>query len=275
MHKTPILLALCCTMCTRPLFASFEYSPTDPGSLGMAGAMTALPADAYGIFHNPASPSTGTGVDAGVAWTLPYGDPDLKTLAGGFSYSRLPFDRNGALSVGVIRHGGDNYREETFVAGYSRALTGAIRAGFSVSRLSQEMRGSGSDSTTGVNAGLQAEVQPGLIFGVSSFNLNAPSIGDTKTKLSRTTLAGLSFRLETGTILTLNALTDPERSSRLLTAGEFMVTRNLHMMLGVATNPSVISGGARLAVGPIESAIAVCRNLDLGTTASFGVEVKL
>jgi hypothetical protein len=241
----------------------------------MAGAMTALPGDAFGIFYNPASPSTATEIDAGAAYSLPYGDPDLKTLAGGVSWPRLPFDRNSALSAGVIRHGSDQYREETVVAGYSRSLTKAIHVGLSVSRFSQEMSGFARDCATGVNAGLQAEVQPGLVVGVSAFNLNAPSIGASKTALPRSTLAGLSYQLDTGTILTVNALTDPDRSARLLAAGEFRVTRRLRMMLGVATNPSIISGGAGFKAGPIETMAAVSRNPDLGTTASFGVEVKL
>jgi hypothetical protein len=275
MRKTPILLSLCSLLCTSPLYASFEHTPIDPRGLAMAGAMTAVTGDAFGIFYNPSSTATGVETMAGISCTMPYGDTDLRIVSGGFCSPRLPFDRNGNISAGVSRYGTVGYREQTAIAGYAHAVTSSIRAGISVSRMSLMMEGLADETATGINAGLQAELNPGLIFGISSLNLNSPRIGSSKTSLPRTTLTGVSYRLTTGCLLTVNAMTDPDRSGRLLSAGDFPVHGNLHVMIGLATNPSVISAGTEFRSGALRATLAVSRDIDLGTTSSCGLELAL
>lgn len=275
MRKTPILLALCSLLCTSPLYASFEFASVDPMGLAMSGAMTAVTGNAFGIFYNPASTATAIRTDAGISYTVPYGDMELRRIAGGLCLPRLPFDRNGALSAGASRYGTDGYHELTAVAGYARSVTSSIRAGISLSRMSLSMRGFNDEAATGFNAGLQAELKPGLIFGISSMNINSPGIGASKTALPRTTLTGVSYRLATGTILTVNALTNPGRTGRLLAAGDLPVAGNLRVMIGMATNPPVISAGAGFGTEALRATLAVSRNIDLGTTSSCGFEISL
>ena len=275
MRKTPILLALCSLLCTSPLYASFEHTPVDPRGLAMAGAMTAVTGNAFGIFYNPASATPEAGTEASISCTVPYGDPDMKSVTGGFCIRRLPFDNKGSLSAGVNRYGTTGYHEQTVVAGYSRAVTSSIRAGFSVSGMSLGIKGINDEASTGINVGLQAELKPGLIFGISSMNLNAPKIGEFRSPLPRTTLTGISCRIKTGSILTVNAETDPDRTGRLLAAGDFPVSGNIHVMIGMATNPSLISAGAEFGTGALRATIAVSRNIDLGTTSSCGIAVEL
>ena len=62
-------------------------------------------------------------------------------------------------------------------------------------------------------------------------------------------------------------------AARLLAAGEFTVYRSLHLMVGAATNPSLISAGASVGSKTLKATAAVSRNIDLGTTSAFGVEV--
>ena len=275
MRKTPILLALCSLLCTSPLYASFEHTPVDPRGLAMAGAMTAVTGNAFGVFYNPASTTPDAGTEAGISYTVPYGDPDIGSVTGGLCIPRLPFDRNGALSAGVRSYGTTGYREQTVVAGYSRAVTPSIRAGISVSGMSLRMRGINDEAATGINVGLQAELKPGLIFGISSLNVNSPTIGTAKTPLPGTTLTGVSYRLATGSLLTVNTVTEPDRTARLLAAGEFPVHGNLHVMIGMATNPSVISAGTEFRSGALRATLAVSRDIDLGTTSSCGIEFSL
>jgi hypothetical protein len=275
MRKTPILLALCSLLCTSPLYASFEHTPVDPKGLAMAGAMTAVTGNAFGIFYNPASTTPDGGTEAGISCTVPYGDAELRNVAGGLCISRLPFDRTGTLSAGMNRYGKDGYREQTVVAGYSRAVFPSIRAGVSVSGMSLRIRGINDEAATGINAGLQAELMPGLILGISSMNINSPKIGESRVPLPRTTLTGISCRLASGSLLTVNAVTDPDRTGRLSAAGDFPVHGNLHVMIGMATNPSVVSTGAEFRTGALRATLAVSRDIDLGTTSSCGIELAL
>lgn len=279
MRKTPFILALCGLLYAEPLHASFDFLPADPRSLGMAGAMTAVAGDAFGLLYNPASPSLGEGSAAGAAGTLPYGDDDLRTLAGGLNWHGPLFDRKGTLSVALKRYGSGAWHEETLSAGYSRKVLenrlGKFHAGFSLSRLSSGADEGEESSATGVNAGLQAELGTNITVGISSFNLNAPSTGTEDDHLPRPTIAGLAVRLNNGNLLTADLLTEPGRSARLLAAGEFRLFRSVMMMAGLGTNPSVIAAGAAVTAGSFKAAAAVSRNIDLGTTASFGLEMKL
>ena len=272
MRKAITLAGLCCLVCPSSLEAAFDYMPVDPKGIAMSGAMTALSGNAWGVFCNPASTVDGRSA-AGISWNDPYGDSKLGNLSGAISLRKLPFDEHGSLSIGVNRYNASQYHEETVVAGYARELIPKVRAGISISRMTQKIDGFGENSATGVNAGLQADLTSALTFGIGSMNLNAPTISAAKTKLSRTTLTGLSYRLETGNILTVNAQTAPGRSARLLAAGEFTMYRSLHLMVGAATNPSLISAGASFGSKMLKATAAVSRNIDLGTTSAFGVEV--
>jgi hypothetical protein len=273
MRKAFIIAGLYGLFCTVPLQAAFNYSPVDPKGTAMSGAITALPGNAWGIFCNPASTAAGRRSSAGISYTIPYGDSDLGNFSGAVLLGELSFDEHGAISAGMNRYHADSYHEETIVAGYGRELLPSVRAGISISRLSQKIDGFGEDSAMGINAGLQAEITSALTFGISSMNLNSPTIGSLKTRLPRTTLTGLAYRLETGSVLTVNALTDPDRSGRLLVAGDFPLYRKLHLMIGAASNPSLISAGASFGSDAVKATIAVSRDIDLGTTSSFGVEM--
>lgn len=274
MRKIPLVLALCAFIRATPLHASFDYLPADPEGLGMAGAMTAVAGDAFGILYNPASPSRAGSSAAGFACTIPYGDADLRTLAGGVNWHRPSFDRNGTFSVAMKHYGSEKWHEQTVSAGYSHELLAGVHAGVSFSNLTQGT-GENDDTAMGVNAGLQANLGRGVALGFSSFNLNAPTIGSSDTKLPRLTLAGFSCLLKSGNLLTANVLTASGRSARLLAAGEFNVMKHLVVMTGLGTNPSVISAGGSYSFGPVRAKAAVSRNINLGTTASFGLEATL
>ncbi|NTU57479.1 MAG: hypothetical protein HGB00_00950 [Chlorobiaceae bacterium] len=275
MRKTPTLFTLCSLLYASPTYASFGQNPVEPKGLAMAGAMTAVHGDAFGMFYNPASTALAEGTMAGISYTLPYGDNDLVRITGGFCLPLMSFDRHGTLSGGVSRFGTNGYDEQTAAFGYARHVTSSLRAGISVSRMSIRMRGVGDESATGVNAGVQAELKPGLTIGISSMNLNSPAMGASGTPLHATTLTGVSYRLATGTLLTVNAMTSQDRSGRFLAAGEFPVSGNIELMIGMATNPSVVSAGTGIRTGAFRATLAVSRNMELGTTSSCGVDMTL
>ncbi|MBN1929907.1 MAG: hypothetical protein JW764_10245 [Chlorobiaceae bacterium] len=270
MRKSALLSALIPVFFTSPLHAAFNALPVDPRGIAMSGATTALPDNPWGLFYNPAT--TGRQSGAALSYTIPYGDEDLSSIAGAVNLSRLPFDPEGTVSLGMSRHNATGYHETTWIAGYGREVLPSIRLGVSLSRMTQKFDGFGDDSATGINAGLQARITPLVTLGISSMNLNSPTIGESGFRLPRTTLAGLTFHFPTGSLLTVNALTDPDRSSRLLAAGDFAVAPMTRLMVGLATNPSLISAGASFGTGALKATAAISRDLDLGTTSSFGVE---
>ncbi len=275
MRKTPILLALCSCMNATPLYASFEFAPTDPRGVAMSGALAAVAGDAFGMRYNPAAPSLSKGITVGAAYDIPYGKRDLSSLSGAATWSNLPFDRHGAIAASAGRFAPNGYREQTVSTGYSRTLTPSIHAGISVSRNSLSIDGMPARSADGINAGFMAELRPALIVGIGSFNLNAPTIDGGLTKLPRTTLAGFSYRFDNGNMLTANVQADPDRPSRLLGAGAFGILPSMVVMMGVGTNPSVISAGTGIEAAGVRATGAISRNIDLGTTAALGLELKL
>ncbi|HHE32708.1 MAG TPA: hypothetical protein ENL07_08855 [Chlorobaculum parvum] len=270
MKKSALPAVLFSLFFASPVHAAFDYLPVDARGTAMSGATTALSDNTWGIFSNPAA--TGQRSSAAVNYTIPYGDSDLGDIAGAVNLSRLPFDNKGTWSIGMNRYSANDYHETIWLAGYARELLPSVRIGVSIARMTQKFDGFGDDSATGINAGLQASLSPMVTLGISSMNLNSPTIGETDLHLPRTTLAGATFHFPTGSLLTVNLQTDPDRSSRLLAGGDFVVAPMTHLMIGLGTNPSIISGGASFGTDAIKATIAVSRNLDLGTTSSFGLE---
>ncbi len=274
MRKATILLTLCGCMGAAPLHASFDPIPADPRGLAMSGSVAALPGDAFGMLYNPASPASSAGASVAAACAIPYGDDGLATRSAAAKAGSLPFDRNGAASVAFRGYSPNGYRESSWSAGYSRRLTTAIRAGISVSRMELGVTGFADRPATGINAGIMVEPWPRITLGVSSLNLNSPSIG-AGNSLPRTTLAGISYRFDNGNLLTATAQGDPERPGRILAGAAFKVAPSLAMLAGAGTNPSVASAGAAFTMGAVRATAAASRNLDLGTTAAFGLELGL
>jgi hypothetical protein len=272
MRKTIIFTTLFSTLGATPLMAAFDYLTVDPRGTAMSGAMTAISNNTYGIFCNPAS--TGK-TSAGIAYTIPYGDSNISNVAGAVNLSLFPMDPMGHIAAGISRYDASGYKEETVALGYSRTIMPGLHTGVSVSRMTQKINGANDDSATAINAGLQAGLSSALTFGISAMNLNSPTIGTANTKLPRTTLTGLSLKLPAGPMLTVNSLTDPDRSGRLLFAGEFRILNSTHLIIGGATNPSLFSAGAEVEMSMLKASVGISHDTDLGTTSSFGVTFTL
>lgn len=272
MRKTIIISTLFSTLGATPLMAAFDYLPVDPRGAAMSGAMTAISNNTYGIFYNPASARK---TSAGIAYTIPNGDSGLSNISGAVNLSLFPMDPMGHISAGINRYDADTYKEETITIGYSRTILPGFHTGFSISRMSQKFDGLDDDSATGINAGLQAGLSSALTFGISAMNLNSPTIGQAETRLPRTTITGLSLKLPAGPLLTVNSLTDPDRSSRLLVAGDFQILKSTHLIIGTATNPSLFSAGAEFEMSALKASVGISHDTDLGTTSSFGVTFSL
>lgn len=274
MRTVPHLLALGVMLCAAPASASFDHLPADPESLGMGGAVTAAGGEAFGIFHNPASPASAPGSSAGTALTVPYGEESLRTLSAGVNWRHPRLGDGGTISAGIKRYGSDRWHETTVSAGYARRLTGSFHAGVSISRLSQEGSGLEDESTTGLNAGLQADLGKGVRFGAAMYNLNSPTIGRAASPLPKPVLAGFAFRLKSGNLLTADLLAESTRPARLLAGGKFPVTAKTELLAGLGTNPSTVSAGASLKIAGCRLAGSLSRHIDLGTTSSIGLQAE-
>ncbi len=275
MNTAPRVLALCLCMGTTPVYAAFESVPHDPRGIAMSGALAALPGDACSISYNPGAIRTDRGLRIAGAHATPSGDGDLAANTAAASWSGPPFDRHGALAASMTDARGGTSHERSGTAGYCRAISESVHAGISITNASLTMENQAGRSATGINAGIMAEFTTGLTAGLSSCNLNGSSIDGGTTKLPRTTLAGISWRFENGNLLTANAQADPERSARLLAAGEFRLMPAVLFMVGSGTNPSVISAGATVQLDIVRATAALSRNIELGTTTAFGIALDL
>jgi hypothetical protein len=255
------------------LHAAFEHVPADARSAAMGGATIAVPGGPFSLFYNPALMTLTSGRTLGLSYDLPYGDPDMQSSAAGIVFSRLPFDQSGALGIGMKRYGSDRYHETSGIAAYARNLEGKINAGVSIAWKSREIQSFGSDSVIGINLGLTAELLPGLVFGFSTLNVNTPSIGKDKEALPQSTFFGASYRLTSDILLAATVEADPDYPLRLLTGSEIQVLRHLSLRAGVATNPSVFSGGAAFGTEKVKANIAVAQHSELGTSTFYTVEV--
>lgn len=277
MRKTFITAALFSILGATPIHAAFNYFPPDPQGTAMSGAMVAITNNPFGVFYNPASARK---TMAGIAYTIPYGDSALGNFSAAANISLFPFDPLGDMSVGINRYDNDNYKEKSIVFGYARTIIPGLHTGISMTHMKLETDGNDEDTAIGFNAGLQAGLSSVLTFGISATNINtpdigAPNIGNTNIKLETTTLTGLALKLPTGALLTVNTLSEPDRSTRLLAAGDFPVQPSLRVMVGVGTNPSLFSAGVTMDFDMVKATAAFSHDTDLGTTSSVGLSMSL
>jgi hypothetical protein len=201
----------------------------------------------------------------------PFGLQELRRSACAYTE---PLGRLSA-SVTGIRYGFELYREVTLGAacGYDCGL--GVRLGATVTLNSVSIEGYGHGSCAGLDGGILWQVVPGLQFGASAANLNAPSPGKSGEDIPRTFQAGIAYAPPGGFLVACDIAEDPRFPAEVRLGAELAVAEFLFLRAGVSTDPSSCSAGVGVHFDPVDIDYAFSRHQELGFTHRFGLSLRM
>ena len=251
---------------------AFERQPESVRACGMGGAGSAIAGNVWGALMNPAA-LAGMPVRIIAVSTAPspFGLQELRRTACAYAE---PFGRLTA-SVSALRYGYELYREVTLGAACGYDCGEGVRVGGTVTLNSVSIPGYGQGSCAGLDAGVLWQIVPGLQFGASALNWNAPSPGKSRESIPRTFQAGLAYAPPGGFLVACDIAEDPRFSAELRLGAELSVADLLFLRAGVSTDPSSCAAGVGVRILPLDIEYAFSRHQELGFTHRFGLSLRL
>jgi hypothetical protein len=240
--------------------------------VGMAGATTALPGDAWG-HANPAAWSTVERPTVALFASEAYGLSELRV---GALHGTLPFGNN-AASASVQTFGFEDYRETTFLVGGARAFSlgtsRLIHVGASVRTQTMRIPGFGSTAASGVSVGALVDVVPTLSFGVSALNVNGPEVAG-EYAMDRTLRMGLAYQAAEQAVVTADLVETANFPASFRGGVQITPHRLIQLRVGVATEPTRFAGGVGITVGPLRADVAAEQHQELGWSPALSLQTS-
>ncbi len=293
----PALAGLVVLAAAAPAFAAFEDVEVSPRVRALGGAFSALPADAYTPFHNPAALAWTVDPAGAASFVRPFGyDFSEQIVASG----TMGLGKWGGLGVGVrhfgVEYHGENLTGETTVKlahGFQllRDMQSTLAAGWAVNlyHLDYGMSvdadparpGSGIDpgsaTAFGIDLSAQATIYARTRVGFYALNVNNPSIGSTdKEDLIRRVGAGVAYVPYKGVTTALDISSQLGEAVQFRGGTEFEVNDILRLRAGIRSEPSIFTAG----VGISQYGVTVDYGFSTGggtldATHQFGVSYVL
>jgi hypothetical protein len=252
--------------------AAFERQPESVRACGMGGAGSAIAGNLWGGLMNPAALAGMTVRMIAVSTApSPFGLEELRRTACAYTE---PFGRL-TVSVTGIRYGYELYREVTLGAACGYDCGEGVRVGGTVTLNSISISGYGHGSCAGLDAGVLWQIVPGLQFGASAANWNAPSLGKSRESIPRTFQAGMAYAPPGGFLVACDIAEDPRFPAEVRLGAELAVAEFLRLRAGVSTDPSGCSAGVGVHLLPVDIEYAFSRHQELGFTHRFGLSLWL
>ena len=252
--------------------AAFERQPESVRACGMGGAGSAIAGNVWGGLMNPAALAGMTVRMIAVSTApSPFGLEELRRTACAYTE---PFGRL-TVSVTGIRYGYELYREVTLGAACGYDCGEGVRVGGTVTLNSISISGYGHGSCAGLDAGVLWQIVPGLQFGASAANWNAPSLGKSRESIPRTFQAGMAYAPPGGFLVACDIAEDPRFPAEVRLGAELAVAEFLRLRAGVSTDPSGCSAGVGVHLLPVDIEYAFSRHQELGFTHRFGLSLWL
>jgi hypothetical protein len=261
-----VLVLMACGGCREAQAQSMEGGAR---AVATGNAATALEGDAWG-HANPATPATLSRRMAGFFGSQAYGLSELRLVAAQI----VQPTRAGTFSLHARSFGFEAFRENHFSVGYARAVySGASRplhAGVRARLYHFRVAGYGSASTVGLSAGALVAVLPGVHFGFSATNFNAPKIHGVE-EVPRTLSLGIGYRADETFLLLVDVLKDVRFPVTVRGGAEWLPVPALALRAGTSTAPSRLTCGAGVRLGHLTADVALERHDVLGWSPAISM----
>ncbi len=251
------------------LQAAFEERLYSTRARALGGAYAALINGQSAIFGN--SSSLGYGKNRRV--NILYGRSNgLKELANSGVSVPLPL-KWGNIEIGLSRFGFSLYHENIVSVGIGQKLSKNSAIGFTLRYLSTEIRGYGSASALGMDAGLSLKLNQFMNIGLTAKNINAPRLSSSEKSLARSIRLGASFALVEHVLLITEYHKEENQTTIYRVGSEIEILSEQFLRFGISNNPSSFSLGFGFSFNKIDLSYSFNTHqyLDASQFLSFGI----
>jgi hypothetical protein len=279
------LVASAPSIALAALFDDYELAPR---ARGLGGSYAGISDDAIGVFYNPAGLVNLESLDLYASAFELWGQGFLRINA--FA-AAMPLERFGTVGVGY-----NDFRVEVDDATLSvertvsfshglrlmEDISSSISFGYSVSIYNVDYptrsvsdADLGSETTFGIDMGVQAKLRDRTTAGVFFKNVNNPEIGDPATDLSRRVSGGVAYRPYEGVITAGEIEKSLGEDVQFRGGVEFEVAPVLTLRFGGSSKPNLFDVGAGVQWSGVKVDFAYTYHPVLDATLHFGLGYRL
>ncbi|MCX8057164.1 MAG: conjugal transfer protein TraF [Ignavibacteria bacterium] len=256
------------------LFNACVFAQFLPGARqsAMGFAFTSIADDHWSIYYNPAGISKVENLSAGVYYSpAPFG---LKELAIGSATITKQFSF-ASIGFAFQSYGFELFRENKISLALAKNFFPEFQFGFKLNYYSLSISNYGSDNSFGVDVGILSSLSENLQLGFAVTNLNRPTYGVNKEKLSQTFSGGISYKPVKNLILALELEKEVRFPFNFKTGIEYSLIKYLALRFGFNTEPNNYTGGIGINYSNFQFNYSFISNNYLGLTHNFGIDFKL
>ena len=248
--------------------AAFEYPSGSVPSFAKAGCVNLHKPSSLDLYINPALRISGKiGVDLSLSRL--YNMSDFQLVSGAASIDRKTF----SLTVGSTQlTGSDYYWERSYLLAASVGLPYRLRIGASANYLRVEYAGAYcSLGLTALNLGVAWYAHEAVVVSAVARNVNRPHYKSSSQSLPLISEISVSYAFSDAFSFFLTQHFEENVRDRFFVGQEVNIAKELSLHLGLATEPTEISGGFSLGVGGLIFDYGFRDNVYLGGTHRFGL----
>lgn len=200
--------------------------------VGLGGAVTALPNDAWAVFDNPAMMNDSAKSIDFFAMRY-YGLKDLTDYSASITFPT----KMGVFGAGSHTYGGKLFRKSRMRLGYMYEFSG-VHLGLAVNYTDIYLPSPyGSAGAVGIDLGLAAKIMRGTWLGARSVNINNPQLGASAESLPHILAIGISYHNKKGFLITSEVYKDSDFPTSIRAGLEGTIVKILRFRAGITTEP--------------------------------------
>ena len=256
---------------TAPLFGAFDYTIPDVILMSTSESMVVSKHHYAAYLLNPAVSSQVRDAHLSLHYTQPYGITGL--ISGAFISQLKRGDYGFGLTATAF--GNELYRENQLIGNLSHEFfDGQLAVGVNLRWNNLAVENYGTINVLGVDAGVQYQIQGGLLMGFAIRNINQPQLNNHAEELPVITQWGISFQ-PIERFDTYIALIKESWYPLSVRIGVLMrINSILGIHSGFNSNPSVPSFGFTLKRNWISVQYGLQYHFDLGGTHVWGLSIE-
>jgi hypothetical protein len=267
-NRLILMLILVLLSGTESVSAAFEYPSSSVPAFAKAGCVNLHKPSSLDLYANPALRISGKiGVDLSLSRL--YNMSDFQLVSGAASIDCKMF----SLTVGSTQlTGSDYYWERNYLLAGSVGLPFCLRVGASANYLRVEYAdGYCGLGLTALNLGVAWYAGESVVVGAVARNVNRPHYKSGSQSLPLIGEISVSYVFSDAFSFLLTQHLEENVRDRFFVGQEVKVSKELSLYLGLATEPTEISGGFSLGVGGLMFDYGFRDNVYLGGTHRFGL----